>query len=493
MIKNFKFANKPVIFMAGMLLGGLATFFGIQIPWSDLLLKNITKTASVKPAIDPLKNFSLPLNDRITSKIQYYTRPGQKVDLISNYKRSGQYVAMMKAIFEEYNLPQALVFLPILESGFLPESTSRAGAAGLWQIIPATASDYGLKYNRWIDERRDPEKSTIVAAEFLRFLYEQLENWDLALAAYNMGYSDLKRAMRRENTTNYWDLKTIPVETYDFVPSFYAILHILTKPDKHGFDLPEITEPPDYETIELEATFSIEEIARLANVPPSVIKNFNPALIGSIAPSGQYSIKVPAGVKDQFLQQAKANPPDRVEITYMTYRVRRRDTLYKIAQKFGTTVSAILADNNLRSSKRIKNGQLLRISVISVSEESRDTTAATDDSGGSPTASENNQSKFVYTVERDSFSINILARYYVVTRDEILSWNPWLKTEWLHRDDEVVIYKPFEKIITHRATRGDSLWRLARQFNTTVANIKMWNQLRGPRIYPGQRLIVKLV
>lgn len=493
MIQLIKCANKTVIFFAGVFLGGLVTLLGLQIPWSDFAYKDIKKTVEVKPSIDLAKNFPLPFNDRIETKIRYYSRPGQRADLIANYERSGQYSAMIKAIFEEYNLPQGLIYLPILESGFLPESTSKAGAAGLWQIIPATASDYGLKYNRWIDERRDPEKSTIAAAEFLRFLYDELSNWDLVLAAYNMGYSDLKRAMRIEKTSNYWELKRIPVETYDFVPSFYAILHLLANPDKHRINLPDAAEPLDYETIELEATFLIEEIARLANVSPQIIKNYNPALISNIAPSGQYTIKIPSGAKEQFLEQARTNPPQRVEIAYMTYRVRRGDTLFKIAQRFGTTVHSIMADNSLRSTRRLKTGQLLKLAVITVSDESTDATSKTGASGSSEAGDDKNQSKFVYTVQQDSFSINILARYYAVTRENILSWNPWLKTDRLQQNDEVVIYKPVDKIITHKAKRGDSLWRLARQFNTTVANIKLWNQLRGSRIYPGQRLIVKLV
>ncbi|MBN2357554.1 transglycosylase SLT domain-containing protein, partial [candidate division KSB1 bacterium] len=400
MMKRFNPTSKPIIFVAGVLLGALVTLFGTQLPWDELFTRTDTDAASVEPAIDPLKDFDLPLNDRVESRIRYYTRPGAKVDLLASYRRSGQYLPMIKNIFEEYNLPQALVFLPILESGFSPDRTSRAGAVGLWQIMPSTASDYGLKYNRWIDERRDPEKSTIVAAEFLRFLYDQLANWDLALAAYNMGYSNLKRAMRRERTANYWDLKRIPAETYNFVPSFYAILNLLADPEKHGLDLPEHATSFEYETIELEATFTIEEIARLANVSPHVIKEYNPALISTIAPSGPYAVRVPVGVKDQFLEQARTNPPQQVEVTYMTYRIRRGDTLYKIAQRFGTTVRAIMADNNIRSARRMKAGQLLRLAVVTISEETSVATGAGDKSGSATVPDEANRIKFVYTVER---------------------------------------------------------------------------------------------
>ena len=490
-LKYFKIPNNVIIFITGMIIGNTLTYIAIYKPWGFLIRKQDSNIAISKSEFNPFEKFKIPLNDRIKAKIQFYLHPGRKADLIKSYKRSGTYMPMIRAIFEEYALPQVFVFLPILESGFLPDSRSRAGAAGLWQLMPATASDYGLKYSRWIDERRDPEKSTIVAAEILRNLYDEFNNWDLVLAAYNSGYNKVKRVIRREKTANYWELKRLPSETYNFVAKFYAILHLLSNPDKHGLKLPKIYQPMDYETIDLEATFALDQIARLANVSPGVMKRYNPALISNIAPSGKYSIKVPIGVKEHFLEQYKTNPPQRIEFTYTTYRVRKGDSLYKIARKFGTTINAIKAENNLRSSRWIKVGQLLRVASVSVLE------GSTEDVNGVPgdstTPLRRNQVKFVHKVKRDSISIKTLARYYSVTIDEFKASNPWLQTDVLQKDEEVVIYKPADKITMHKTRRGDSLWRLARKYNTTVANLKRWNQLRGSRIHPGQRLIVKLI
>jgi len=486
-----KITKYLIIFISGMLIGSIITYIAIQIPREIETAKQDISIEIEKPEFNPFAEFVIPHNDRVEARIRYYLRPGRKLDLIEKYKRSGQYMPMIRAIFEEYNLPKVLVFLPILESGFLPESRSRAGAVGLWQLMPATASDYGLKYTRWIDERRDPEKSTIVAAEMLRFLYDEYENWELALAAYNSGYNKIKRAIRREKTSNYWELKRIPRETRNFVPNFYAILHLLANPKQYSLNLPEISKPLDYETIDLEATFSLDQIAKLANVSTSVLKKYNPALINNIAPSGKYSIKVPVGVKELFLEQYKINPPERIEFTYTTYRVRKGDTLYKIARKFGTTIKAIKAENNLRSSRWIKVGQLLRVASVSVMEES------TDDVNGVVADSTKplkiNQVKFVYKVKRDSISTKTLARYYSITTDQLKTSNPWLQKDRIQKGTEVVIFKPVNNITTHKIRRGDSLWRLARKYHTSVANLKRWNQLRGSRIYPGQRLIVKLL
>jgi len=490
-LKKIKIPNNLIFFISGIILGSILTILVIHVPWDLITSKKNSKISIVKSEFDPFEKFDIPLNDRIKTKIKFYTQPGRKADLIKSYKRSGRYLPMIRAIFDEYNLPQFLIFLPILESGFVPESRSRAGASGLWQLMPATASDYGLKYSRWIDERRDPEKSTIVAAEMLRFLYDEFQNWELVLAAYNCGYNKIRRVIRREKTLDYWKFKRIPRETYNFVSKFYAILHLLANPDEYGMKLPEIFQPIDYETIDLEATFSLNQIAKLANVSPGVIKKYNPALISDIAPSGKYIIRVPVGVKEHFLEQYKISPPERIEFTYTTYRVRKGDSLYKIARKFGTTIKAIKADNNLRSSRWIKVGQLLRVASVTMLEESTENT--TDISTDSPPPLRENQAKFVYVVKKDSLSIKILARYYAVSIDELKTSNPWLQSDRLQKGEEVIIYKSVNNITTHKIRRGDSLWRLARKYHTTVANLKRWNQLRGSRIHPGQRLIVKIV
>ncbi|MFQ5676720.1 MAG: LysM peptidoglycan-binding domain-containing protein, partial [bacterium] len=372
----------------------------------------------------------------------------------------------------------------------LPNSRSEVGAVGMWQLMPATARDYGLKINRWIDERRDPEKSTVVAAEFLQFLFSKLGNWDLVLAAYNCGYPKLRRIMRREQTSNYWELRHLPRETYNFVPKFYAVLHIFAAPENHGIVLPERVEPVSYETIDIEATFSLDQIARLANVSPAVIKAFNPALTADIAPSGKYSIRVPLGVKEHFMKQFENNPPDQVEITYTTYRVRRGDTLAKIAKKFRTTVHAIQADNNLRSSRWINTGMKLQIATVDVVKDTMSEDSIREIEEDRSDSSD--RLRFSYRVERQGLSLGVLARYYRVSRDEIIRWNPDIDGKTLRKGQRLTILKPKENVTYHRIRRGDSLWRLARRNATSVSSLRRWNQIRGSRIYPGDMLIVVL-
>lgn len=489
-VKNRQILFKVILFVTGLITGSVLTYSSIRWLPDLTAMKEENKTTATSYDFNLLEKFDIPRNDRINKMIRFYLHPNRKTHLIESYLRSGKYLPMIRDIFEEYNLPQALVFLPILESAFLPDNISRAGAAGLWQIVPATASDYGLKYNSWIDERRDPEKSTVVAAEFLRYLYEEFQNWDLVLAAYNCGHNKLKRLMRIEKTTNFWELKRLPKETNNFVAKYYAILHILNSPEKYGLDLAEVSQQLEYETIDLEATFSVEQIAELSNVSPSVIKNYNPSLIGNIVPSGKYTIRVPVGVKEHFLEKYKTHPPERIELTYTTYRVRRGDTLYDIARKFGTTVTALKADNNIKRSRRIKPGQMLRVASVTLMEESIGETE--DEMVNSAESSNINQVKFVFLVSMDSISIKTLALHYAVTAENIKTANPWLRSDSAEKGEEIIIYKPADKVIMHKIKRGDSLWQLARQYHSSVASLKRWNQLHSSRIHPGQQLIVQL-
>lgn len=478
-------------FLLGIVVGSAVTLliaFGEEL--RGLLQPDRSETEQIQAAIVPA-DMTLPHNDRIQKRIEHYLHPANKAELIRSYQRGGAYLSVITAILEEYDLPSPLAFLPILESRFIPTSRSPAGAVGLWQIMPSTAVEHGLKVNRWIDERRDPEKATLAAAEYLTYLYRKLGNWEFALAAYNCGPSKLQRAIRSEKATNFWQLRRIPRETFNFVPSFYAILHILQQPDAYGIELPPQRKPLDYESLEIEATFSIDQIAKLAKVPPAVIKKYNPALTSDIAPSGSYTVKVPKGVKEQFLSEYESNPFDRIEVTYTTHRVRRGDTLAEIAKRYGTTVGAIMADNNLRSSRWIKAGMNLRIAYVTINKSTVPDQAETE-IAGEETAADERRVRLVHKVTRDGLALATLARYYSTTVARLHEWNPWLRSNTLQSGDEVNIYKTVEQVAFHKARRGDSLWELARRYQTSVSNLKRWNQLAGSRIYPGDNLVVSL-
>ncbi len=481
--------DRPAAFLLGLCAGALLT---LAILETDTIIRAFRSSDSEEtPVEQTTPDLVLHTNPRINARIKYYLRASHKADLLSSYKRAGLYMPMIRAIFEEYNLPPSLIYLPLLESRFIPTRRSHAGAVGLWQLMPATATQLGLKRNRWLDERRDPEKSTIVAAEYLSYLHGKLRNWDLALAAYNCGLGRLRRAMRRDQTVDFWKLKSLPRETRLFVPSFYAMLHLLRNTEANGVSLPEPDKPLDYESIELETTFSIKQLGALTGISEKLIRQYNPALLGSIAPQGTYSLRVPEGFKETFTKNLQNGHAEQIELTYATHVIRRGETLAKIAHRYGTTVSAIMADNNLRSSRWIKAGKKLRIASVTINRVESEKTAAKEIAITEETVTEN-KVRFVYKVEREGLSIAVLARYYAVQEDELRGWNPALQSDKLKAGAELSIYKSAKDVAFHRTRRGDSLWKLAKKYGTSIRNLKRWNQLSDSRIYPGSELIVSL-
>jgi len=483
---------RSVIFLFGFTFGAAVAFAALNLPEGliDQFLAGDAPKADMSEEFQ-LPPIELPDNPRIQARLKRYLKSGARLDLLSSYERSGSYLPMITAILEENNLPTHLAFLPILESRFLPQNRSGAGAVGLWQLMPATASELGLKYNRWVDERRDPEKSTLVAVDYLKHLYAKFGNWELALAAYNCGPAQLRRAMRRDKTRDFWKLRRLPKETRNFVPNYYAILHILTKPEQYGVRLPELSKPLDYETIDLETTFSVEQIARLARVAPEVIRRYNPALLGNLAPSGAYAIRIPVGIKEKFLEQYERSPQDEIEVTYITHKVRRGETLSGIASLYGTSVKEIMGDNNLRSSRWIKAGVSLRIATVTV-HRAADVATTQSEVAAEDSTADASKLKFVYRVRQKDLNLSRVASYFDVSADAIKGWNPWLQSDRLHAGEEVTIMKSFSDIGMHKTRRGDSLWKLARKYDTTVRDLKRWNQLVSSRIYPGTRLVVSL-
>ncbi|HLB24989.1 MAG TPA: lytic transglycosylase domain-containing protein, partial [Nitrospirota bacterium] len=185
----------------------------------------------------------------IENSIRYFSVTVKKH--FSRYlTRSGKYMDMMKSILRENYLPEDLVFLALIESGFNPKAYSWAKASGPWQFIKGTATRYGLKVNSWVDERRDPVKSTKAAAAYLRDLYGMFGSWPLAMASYNCGEGNVARAVNRNGTLDFWELhktRHLPSETKDYVPKFVAAKMIANDPEKYGFYDIEYDDPFEYE------------------------------------------------------------------------------------------------------------------------------------------------------------------------------------------------------------------------------------------------------
>jgi membrane-bound lytic murein transglycosylase D len=281
--------------------------------------------------------------------------------------RSGRYIPMIQAKLEQRGMPQDLIYLAMIESGFNPKAYSPAAASGLWQFIAETGQRYGLDINRAVDERNDPEKATDAALDYLSELHDRFGSWYLAAAAYNTGENRVARIMREETGSEkgteesyYAIADRLPKETRDYVPLMIAAARISKDPAKYGFGKVEIEEPLAYEEIVAEPASSLSAIAKAAGVTVDQIKHLNPQLKLNRTRDDQRSIvRVPTGARTAFLVNW---PKVRVKeaVTVQKYKIRSGDSLLAIARRYGVSVSALKEANDLRGS-RIIAGKTLEI------------------------------------------------------------------------------------------------------------------------------------
>jgi membrane-bound lytic murein transglycosylase D len=263
--------------------------------------------------------------------------------------RSGKYLDLMKEILKANNIPEDIVFLSLIESGFSPNAYSVARAVGPWQFIASTGKRYGLKIDWWRDERRDPVKSTEAAASYLKDLYGMFGSWNLAMAAYNAGEGKILKAVNRSKGGDYWALLNtsyIRKETKEYVPHFIAAKMIAADPQAYGFENVSYHAPLAYDEVVLDAPVDLEVIARCADVGLDTIRELNPELRRWSTPANvpSYIVKIPAGKKDLFTENFSKVPEDE-RFSIVRYTVKKGDTLAKIAGRAGVPVNVIIELN----------------------------------------------------------------------------------------------------------------------------------------------------
>jgi len=289
--------------------------------------------------------------------------------------RLSRYRPLVDEIFSEFDLPSDLVYLSLVESGFNPHAYSRARATGPWQFMKGTAKIYGLRIDRYVDERRDPIKSTIAAARYLRDLYDLFGTWPLAMAAYNAGEGKVMRALRKAQAKSFSEIsktRLIRRETKEYVPRFMAATIIAKNADRYGFSQ-ESSEIHEFEEVVVTRPLHFHAIANATGVPYEELRLLNPELRRDATPPGDkaYLLKVPVGTKtkvEELLDRVPTYkfPRHREKAKYASkgstrwYKVRGGDTLGKLAKRFRIPLRTLKARNNLRGSM-IRVGDLLNI------------------------------------------------------------------------------------------------------------------------------------
>lgn len=304
-------------------------------------------------------------NDLVKKYIRLYSEGERRKAIAEALERSGRYREMIIGALEEYGLPRELVYLPIVESLYKVNAYSRARAVGLWQLMETPARKLGLVINYWIDERRDPEKSTHAALKFLKDLHTWFNDWHLALAAYNRGQVGIGNDLKFSKSVDFSQLverEALPRETENFVPKFMACVIIGENYQDYGFSL-DFHEPSSYDEIILDRVIDLEVIAKCAGATEAEIKELNPALRAWCTPKNypNFRLRLPPGTKERFLTnvaEVKDLTPGRGLIRY---KVKKGDILGKIAGTYYTTVYAIKRDNEIRNINKIRIGQILII------------------------------------------------------------------------------------------------------------------------------------
>ena len=285
--------------------------------------------------------------------------------------RSGRYAEMIQGVLRSKGLPEDLMFTAMIESGFNPVAVSRAGAKGLWQFMAPTARRYGLRVDRWVDERLDPEKSTVAAASYLRDLHAMFGSWELAKAAYNAGEMKVIRAMKALKTRDFWDLtrgSVLREETKNFVPAIQAATLIGREPERYGF-VAAFAEPLAYEQAPVPAVTTLKHVAALAGVSADELEELNSELrLKQTPPGGAYLLKFPSGGAQRFTEArlrgrglASHGRPGVSDV----HVVKPRETMRGIARRYGLSAAELARRNDLNEAARIRPGDRLRIAAAS--------------------------------------------------------------------------------------------------------------------------------
>ena len=453
---------------------------------SLLVIENFLDTVDVR-------QFTLPIefNERVQQEIFYMTTTARSFTE-GSLNRKTAYDSLISAALAENGLPKDLVYLALVESGFKVKAYSRAKASGMWQFIPETGKRYGLDVNFWVDMRRNPVLATDAAAKYLSRLYDEFGDWLLAMAAYNCGEGRVRRliAEMKADTTRdssqaitYWDL-ALPKETMRYVPRILAAMVIGHFPEHYEMNIvPQHL--PEYDTVTVFDSFSLEQVAKAIKVPEDTLRDLNMELVMWCTPpdKSSYVLRLPVGKRPAFVDNYDKMEKNNFS-SWAHHKVRRGENLGMIARKYGISVSEIKQANNMKNS-RIRVGRNLLIPVKVKPRKS---------SGKKP-------AKVKIYVAKLGDNIASVARMYGVSQESLRTWNSMSASAMIKSGDTLFVSKPELKPAAVTPTKvplknkyvvesGDTYASIAKLFGIPVVSLLYANDGFSKRLHVGDTLAV---
>lgn len=439
--------------------------------------------------------YETPMNPEVRKQIEWYM--SNKTYLIKIAKRAEPYLYYIFQQVRKRNLPAELALLPIVESEYQPLAYSKVGAAGLWQIMPGTASGFGLKIDWWYDGRRDIKASTNAALNYFSYLGNFFNNnWILAIAAYDAGDGTVDAAIRRNakcgKPTDFWHLP-LSRETKSYVPKLLALATIIKYPEEYPINLPPIKNAPYLAEVDVGSQINLTQAAKMANMSLENLIKLNPGYNRwATDPDGEHKLLLPIDKVENFKLQLSRLPKSK-RVTWKRYTVKNGDSLSGIAHKFKTTIPLLQHANDL------KNNTLQQDHILLIP-------TATDKRAQTALASRHTdfllnrkipEIKITKHKVKPNDNMWTIAKKYHVKPQQIIFWNGMKKYTDLKIGQKLIIWPPIKHshsttyTIHYKVQHGDSLSSIANRYHTSTTKIKKLNSIKNNQIKIRQILLIE--
>ena len=399
-------------------------------------------------ALGVKESVPMELNRQVLLNINYFLNDARNF-MIKGLGRGSKYIPMMKAVFRQKGLPEDLVYIALIESGFKTDAVSHAAAVGPWQFIAATGRSYGLTINEWVDERRDPVKATYAAADYLTALHDIFNSWPLAIAAYNSGEGKILRGMKNYNVSNFWDMSSVgdhlAEETKLYVPSFLAASFIAKDPTAYGLSID--TQPPDqWDEVVVPQPITLKEAASLSGSSSKILEELNPHLIKQAIPPNEsnFVLRIPAGATDKFVAAYNKSGKGKTEAAHQ-HIAQKGETLDSVAAMYNLDPDK-LRELNKGIGDKLKEGAKLALPPQAVQ-----------------MAAHGQPGKLIEPLPT-------AARPAIRAKAPAVTGSPRLSS------------------ITHKVQKGDTIGTIAKRYGVSAAAIRSENGLKSDTVKAGQIL-----